>query len=84
LASFVLGAEAKKAAFANCLLNLGGVLVFLPFLKSFCNSMTIFTLDPSLQVAYAHLLFNLITVSIFFPLRHQIIKIVERKSFLIS
>ncbi len=60
LASISLSSWAKKAAFANLLLNLMGLVLFVPFLPLFVQFIDNLQLEITYQVAVAHLMFNLI------------------------
>ncbi|MCX7570816.1 Na/Pi symporter [Tumebacillus sp. DT12] len=69
--------EAKRVALAHVILNVLGVLVFLPFinlLADFCR----YTADGiGVQVATSHLLFNLISSLAVWPFTRQFAKLVE-------
>jgi Na/Pi-cotransporter len=58
LASATMKPSAKRAARANLLFNLTGVLVLLPFLGTFAALVIDLGESPSTAVALAHLLFN--------------------------
>ncbi len=56
---------AKRTAAAHFLFNVGGVLIFLPFLIPFADFVSSIGGDVARQVANAHLLFNLTCAIIF-------------------
>jgi Na+/phosphate symporter len=51
---------ARRTAIANLAFNVFGVLLFLPFLASFSNALVEYSGNPSLTVAWAHLISNLV------------------------
>ena len=61
LISARFGITAKKAAIANIVLNLSGVLLFLPFMVPFASWVSGFTQDPAKNLAISHVIFNLST-----------------------
>lgn len=75
-----LGGEksGKLVAYAHIMLNLLGIILFLPFI----NLLTLATLylshDPSVQVAHAQTLFNFISSIVVLPFAHQFGMWVER------
>ncbi|REE18382.1 Na/Pi-cotransporter [Paraburkholderia sp. BL27I4N3] len=56
---------ARATAIANFLFNAAGVLVYLPFLRSFSRAAADLTANPGMAVAWAHLIFNLTVALIF-------------------
>lgn len=60
IASLSLSQWAKKAAFANLLLNLMGLVLFVPIIPIFIRVISGLQLEITYQVAVAHLTFNLI------------------------
>ncbi len=56
---------AKKTALAHLLFNVGGVLLFLPFLQPLEQQLQSWTVDPGEQVAMAHALFNITACIVF-------------------
>ena len=79
LASFTLGAAARRTALANLLINVSGMLIVLPFLGAFTAFIDSFSVDTSQKVVNAHILFNLITVAIIFPFRNILAATLEKK-----
>ena len=59
--------SARATAIANTLFNVGGALVFFPFLGPFAPAIVAWAGDPGIAVAWAHLLFDL-TLGIVFLL----------------
>ncbi len=69
---------AKRAAAAHFLFNLGGVLMFLPFLGPFTDLIASQGGTAANQVANAHLVFNLVCAAVFLALIGPFKKVVER------
>ncbi len=67
IASLGMNNSARATAIANTLFNVGGALVFFPFLGPFARAIVAWAGDPGIAVAWAHLLFNL-TLGIVFLL----------------
>lgn len=76
--SLSMGLTAKKFAVSNTLINIIGVLLFIPFLDAF----TIWTLSVSpnetMVVAIAHLGFNVVLVSIFLIFLNPFIRLIDK------
>jgi phosphate:Na+ symporter len=68
LASAGLGVPARRAAVANVLFNLLGVVVFLPILVPFSRGIVGLVGEPQTAVAWAHLTFNLAAAALGFLL----------------
>lgn len=58
---------AKQVAMAHLLLNVGGVLLFAPFIPLFADWVSSLSTHPTTQVAHAQTLFNLICSLIVLP-----------------
>jgi len=58
LASMGLNTSARRAAWANFTFNALGVAAYFPFLEGFSWTMITWFQNPSMAVAWAHLLFN--------------------------
>jgi phosphate:Na+ symporter len=75
LSSIIIGAggtlAAKRVALAHVLLNLLGVMVFLPFTDVLTKTATYITADFAEQVAVVHTLFNLISSLAVLPMIRQ-------------
>lgn len=65
LASLPLQHEALRAAVANVLFNLGGLLLWAPFIPELSRVITGAVETPAMAVAMAHVLFNLSTAVLF-------------------
>ena len=65
LGSMKLDVFAKRAAAAHFLFNLGGVILFFPFIGAFAGFVAGFGGTAAQQMANAHLLFNVIAAAIF-------------------
>jgi phosphate:Na+ symporter len=79
LASFTLGPDARRTAMANFLINLAGLLIFIPFLGLFTRLIDSLDIGLSYKVANAHLSFNVITVMIIFPFRNKLATFLEHR-----
>ena len=78
LASSRMGLHSKRAAVAHFIFNFGGVLMILPFLGPFTELVMAIGGTEAQMVANAHLLFNLITASVFLLGIKQFGRLVER------
>ncbi len=77
IASLSLSRSARRASIAQILINVVGVLLFLPFITPFTNLIShTSTLLPR-QIANAHTIFNVIVSVILFPFINQIARTVE-------
>lgn len=76
-ASSQMNLYAKRSAFANAMFNIGGVLIFLPFLSLFNKLVLSFGTAPAQSVANAHLIFNVTVAAIFLMLINPFKKLVE-------
>lgn len=65
LASLPLSHEAKRAAVAHLLFNVGGLLLWAPFIPVLSQAITTSVETPGMAVATAHVLFNLSTALVF-------------------
>lgn len=81
LASFNMNLHAKRAGVSNFLFNLGGGVLFLPFIGLFLSLIASLGGNVAQQVANAHLVFNIVTLVLFLiilkPFSKLIIKIVR-------
>ena len=68
IASIPMSAPAKRLAQVNVLLNLGGVVLFLPFSHLLAELVISITDDPGIAVALAHLIFNVGVALIALPM----------------
>jgi Na+/phosphate symporter len=60
VASIRMQRTARRVAVSNLCFNVFGVLLFLPFLRSFAAWVVRFAEDPGMAVAWAQLIFNLV------------------------
>jgi len=78
LASLRMSLHAKRAAVAHILFNIGGVVIFLPFLVPFTGMIHDLGGTTAHQVANAHTVFNIVCAVIFLLFIKQFKEIVER------
>jgi phosphate:Na+ symporter len=72
IASLSMDTYAKRAAAVNTIFNIGGVLIFLPFLTPFTNFVQLLGTDAGRVTAMAHLIFNAVSAIIFLFLVRQL------------
>ena len=60
LASLKMTRNAQRSAVANLIFNVVGVLLFLPFIATFANAVVDLAGGPTLAIAWAQLIFNLV------------------------
>jgi len=77
-ASLNMGLFARRAAAAQLLFNIGGVLIILPFLHPFTAMIMDFGGSSAQQAANAHTLFNVITTCAFLLVLRPFSGLVER------
>ena len=68
LAALTSSRAAKRVALFHVLLNVFGVLIFLPFVEPLAHGLTLLGGNLSRQVANAHTLFNLLSSALAYPL----------------
>lgn len=79
LASIGTNKTAHKAAVLHLLFNVGGTIVFIPFLGMLGELVyNISPDDVSRQIANSHTVFNIVNTLVFLPLRGILIKIVNK------
>lgn len=78
VASLMTGINGKRVAMAHFVFNFFGVLIFLPFVKTFSNLIQSTHLSPMWQVAISHLLFNIIIGIIFMILIKPYEKLINK------
>lgn len=71
IASIGANEEAKNTAYAHLLLNVFGVLLFIPLMPMFPNLLKTLTNEPDFQIAHFSLIFNAVTSLIVLPLTEQ-------------
>jgi phosphate:Na+ symporter len=67
IASFRLSRAARQASIAQILINVIGVLIFLPFLSPFTELVRLTASELPRQIANAHTIFNVAVSAILFP-----------------
>ncbi len=67
LASIRLSRSSKRASIAQILINIIGVLLFLPFLVPFTDFISMTSSSLARQIANAHTIFNVIVSVVLFP-----------------
>jgi phosphate:Na+ symporter len=72
LASIRLSRSARQASMAQILINLIGVLLFLPFIPQFAELVSRTSSELPRQIANAHTIFNLAVSAILFPFVPQL------------
>lgn len=77
LASLSSSAAGKRVALAHVVLNVAGVVIFLPLLPAFASLVTMTADSLSRQIANAHTLFNIISSVIAFPFIGPFASLVE-------
>lgn len=78
IASIKLSPTAKLTAFSNFLFNLIGVLIVFPFIGLLENFSMWLSHNPPIQVAYAHLIFNLFIAVLFLIFLNPIYKLLSK------
>ena len=69
---------AKRTAVAQSLINVFGVLIFLPFIQPFASLITLTSDSLPRQIANAHTIFNVLVSLIFIPLVGPLVMVCER------
>jgi phosphate:Na+ symporter len=72
IASIRLSPAARQASMAQILMNVFGVMLFLPFINQFANLITHTSSDLPRQIANAHTIFNIVVSAVLFPFVKQI------------
>ncbi len=80
LASLRLSPTARQASLAQIVINIVGVLIFLPFITPFTALVEGTSLILSRQIANAHTIFNIVVSAVMFPFVKPIAKFVEKVS----
>lgn len=71
-------AAAKQVAWVHVVLNIAGVLLFLPFIEQLGMAVAWLTGDPAIQIAHAQTLFNVICSFLALPFAHGIARLAQR------
>jgi len=72
IASIPLSRAARQASIAQILINVIGVLLFLPFISPFANLIEHTSSELPRQIANAHTIFNVVVSALFFPFVKQV------------
>ena len=78
IASVRLSKGARRASIAQILINVLGVLLFLPFVSGFTGLVSRTSTSLARQIANAHTIFNVAVSVILFPFVKQIARVTER------
>ncbi len=78
LASRKSSTNAKRASYAQIFINLGGVLLFLPFITPFANFIGNTSILLPRQIANAHTIFNIVVSVILLPFVKPLTKLVKK------
>jgi len=72
IASIQLSRAARQASIAQILINVAGVILFLPFISQFAAVVSRTSPDLARQIANAHTIFNVAVSAILFPFVKQV------------
>ena len=78
LASIGTNKTAKKAALIHLFFNIGGTLIFLPFMDPLIRLVESTDSNVARQVANAHTIFNITVTVIMFPLAGYLVKLANK------
>ena len=78
IASFRLSRASRRASIAQILINVFGVLLFMPFVSPFAGLVSTTSTVLPRQIANAHTIFNIVVSVLLFPFVKQIARLVER------
>jgi phosphate:Na+ symporter len=78
IASLRLSLASRRASIAQIIINIVGVLLFLPFLSPFANLVSLTSTDLARQIANAHTIFNVVVSAVLFPFIGAITRVSER------
>ena len=78
IASFKSSLNAKRASYAQIFINIGGVLLFLPFIIPFSNFIATTSALLPRQIANAHTIFNVIVSLLMLPIVKPMTKMVKK------
>ncbi len=78
LASLQSGTSAKRASYSQIIMNIGGVLLFLPFVIPYTNLIAATSKELARQIANAHTVFNVIVSVLMLPLVKPLAKFVKK------
>ncbi len=82
LAAIGTSKEAKKGAAIHVIFNIFGTILFMLILNPYTSFITylanIWNLNPKMQIAVSHIIFNVTTTAILLPLSSQLVKLVDK------
>jgi phosphate:Na+ symporter len=78
IASLRLSSAAKRASIAQILINVIGVLLFLPFINQYANLVSHTSAELPRQIANAHTIFNVTVSAALFPFVKYIAKVTKK------
>lgn len=78
LASIRSTVNAKRASYAQIFINIGGVLLFLPFITPYTNFIGMTSTELPRQIANAHTIFNIIVSALMIPLVTLLAKFLKK------
>jgi len=78
IASLNFNLHAKRVGVANFLFNVGGAIIFIPFISLFTQLIMLIGGEAGQRIANAHIIFNLITLIIFLVLVKPFSELVKK------
>jgi phosphate:Na+ symporter len=75
VASLSLSSKARQASIAQIMINVFGVLLFMPFISQYASLVSHTSHDLARQIANAHTIFNVLVSAILFPFVRQITRV---------
>lgn len=75
IAAMRLSRPARQASISQILINVVGVLIFLPFIAPYSNLIEITSHELPRQIANAHSIFNVVVSALFFPFVEQVAQV---------
>lgn len=77
MAAIRLSRSARQASIAQILMNVAGVLLFLPFIAPYANLVSRTSSELPRQIANAHTIFNVAVSALFFPFVRHVARLVK-------
>jgi len=78
LAAIQSGSGAKRASYSQIIINICGVLLFLPFIQPFTELVMTTSLLLPRQIANAHTIFNIVVSILMFPMVKPLANLIEK------
>jgi phosphate:Na+ symporter len=78
LASIGSSLSSRRAALAQLIINVSGVLIFVPFLAPFASLIALTSSSLPRQIANAHTVFNVVVSLIMYPCVKALVRVVKR------